>query len=90
VVVVRVTVEWAAWVATLAIPLHRHCAWRLAHVAGILWLQPRRHFPLVAGRRYRQEAYRSYYDFLDAMGRKTIEVATNLIGLLDCHVDSEV
>ncbi len=34
---VRLTAQWAAWVATLATPLHHRCAWRLAHVVvGIL------------------------------------------------------
>ena len=40
---VTLTARWAAWVAALAAPLHRRCAWRLTHVvAGILMASGRR------------------------------------------------
>ena len=79
---VHLTAEWAAWVAALAAPLHRRCRWRLAHVVvGIL---------MAAGRRTASSwwraagigtAYRSYYYFLDHLGRKATQVATVLVGL---------
>ncbi len=79
---IHLTAEWAAWVAALAAPLHRRCRWRLAHVVvGILMASGRR----TASRWWRAAgigtAYRSYYYFLDHIGRKSIEVATALVGL---------
>jgi len=68
---VKLTTEWAAWVAILAAPLHRRLAWRLP-AAGIL---------LVSGRRtvaswWRAagvgDRFRSYYYFLDSLGRKGV------------------
>lgn len=87
---VHLTAEWAAWVAALAAPLHRRCRWRLAHVvAGIL---------MAAGRRTASSwwraagigrAYRSYYYFLDHLGRKATQVATVLVGLTARHIDPD-
>ena len=86
---VGLTAEWAAWVAALMAPLHRRCAWRLAHVVlGIL---------LAAGRRtvaswWRSarigEGFGSYYYFLGSVGRKATEVATVVFGLLRERIDS--
>ena len=86
---VGLTAEWAAWVAALMAPLHRRCAWRLAHVVlGIL---------LAAGRRtvaswWRAarigESFGSYYYFLGSVGRKATEVATVVFGLLRERIDS--
>ena len=79
---IELTAEWAAWVAALAAPLHRRCAWRLAQVvAGILLASGRRS----ASRWWRAAgigtAYRSYYYFLDHLGRKATQVSTDLVGL---------
>ena len=80
---IGLTALWRARVALLASPLHRRSTWRLAHlVVGIL---------LAAGRRtvsswFRTtgigDAFRSYDYFLNALGRKTTEVATVLFGLV--------
>ena len=85
---VQLTAEWAAWVAALAAPLHRRCAWRLAHVvAGILMASGRR----TAASWWRAAgvgtAFRSYYYFLDGLGRKATQVATVLVGLTARHIE---
>ena len=77
---VRLTAEWAAWVAALAAPLHRRSAWRLADVVlGILMASGRR----TAASGWRAAAlgdrFRSYYYFLGSVGRKAIEVAAVLL-----------
>ncbi|RUL87971.1 IS701 family transposase [Tautonia sociabilis] len=80
---ITLTAQWAAWVAALAAPLHRRCAWRLAPVvAGILMASGRR----TASSWWRAagigRAFRSYYYFLDHLGRKVTQVATVLLGLV--------
>ena len=69
---VRLTAQGMAWVAALAAPLHRRCAWRLAAVvAGILLAHGRR----TAASWWRAAGigsrFRSYSYFLDSIGRKT-------------------
>jgi hypothetical protein len=85
---VSLTAEWIAWVAALAAPLHRRCAWRLAAVvAGILTAQGRR----TASSWWRAAGigtrFRSYYYFLDSVGRKTTAVAAVVFGLLRGPLD---
>jgi hypothetical protein len=80
---VCLTAEWMAWVTALAAPLHRRSAWRLAAVvAGILLAQGRR----TASSWWRAGGigthFRSYYYFLDSVGRKTTAVAAVVFGLL--------
>ena len=87
---IKLTAEWAAWVAALAAPLHRRCAWRLAHVvAGILMASGRR----TAASWWRAAgigtAFRSYYYFLDHLGREATQVATVLVGLTARHIESQ-
>jgi DDE superfamily endonuclease len=82
------TAEWVAWVAALAAPLHRRSAWRLAAVvAGILLAQGRR----TASSWWRAAGigtrFRSYYYFLDSVGRKTTAVAAVVVGLLRGPLD---
>ena len=82
------TAEWAAWVAALAAPLHRRSAWRLAAVvAGILLARGRR----TASSWWRAAGigprFRSYYYFLDTVGRKTTAVAAVVFGLLRGPLD---
>jgi hypothetical protein len=72
------TPEWAAWIATLAAPLHRRSARRLAVVvAGILLARGRR----TASSWWRAAGigirFRSYYYFLDGVGRKTTAIAAD-------------
>src|SRR3954454_21330689 len=77
-----------AWVAALAAPLHRRSAWRLAAVvAGILTAHGRR----TASSWWRAAGigprFRSYYYFLDTIGRKTTAVAAVVFGLLRGPLD---
>jgi hypothetical protein len=65
---VRLTAEWMAWVAALAIPLHRRLAWRLADVVvGILLASGRR----TAASWFRAAGigrrFRPYYYFLGSV-----------------------
>src|SRR5512144_1826497 len=76
------------WVAALAAPLHHRSAWRLAAVvAGILLAQGRR----TASSWWRAAGIgtrlRSYYYFLDSVGRKTTAVAAVVFGLLRSPLD---
>jgi hypothetical protein len=85
---VRLTAQWMAWVAALAAPLHRRCAWRLAAVvAGILTAHGRR----TASSWWRAAGigprFRSYYYFLDSLGRKTTAVAAVVLALLRGPLD---
>jgi DDE superfamily endonuclease len=85
---VCLTAEWTAWVAALAAPLHRRSAWRLAAVvAGILLARGRR----TASSWWRAAGvgtrFRSYYYFLDGVGRKATAVAAVVFGLLRGRLD---
>src|SRR5512143_3468245 len=85
---IGLTAEWAAWVAALAAPLHRRLAWRLAAVvAGILLAHGRR----TAASWWRAAGigtcFRSYYYFLDSIGRKTTAVAAVVFALLRGPLD---
>jgi DDE superfamily endonuclease len=77
---IRLTAEWAAWIAALAAPLHRRLAWRLADVvAGILTASGRR----TAASWWRAagigDRFRRYYYFLGSVGRKASDVAAALL-----------
>src|SRR5438270_13371166 len=77
-----------AWVAALAAPLHRRSAWRLAAVvAGILLARGRR----TASSWWRAAGigtrFRSYYYFLDTVGRKATAVAAVVFGSLRGPLD---
>lgn len=72
--------QWATWLDALAAPLHARLAWRLpAVVLGILLASGRR----TASRWWSAAAvgqgFRSYYYFLDSVGRKTRPVAAALV-----------
>lgn len=75
--------QWTAWVAALAKPLHARLAWRLpAVVAGILLASGRRtasRWWVAAGI---GQGFRSYYYFLDSIGRKTRPVAAALLKIV--------
>jgi hypothetical protein len=78
--VFALTAEWAAWVAALAVQLHRRLAWRLADVVvGIMTASGRR----TAASWWRAARvgvrFRSYYYFLGGVGRKAVEVAAVLL-----------
>src|SRR5512133_3925011 len=78
-----------AWVAALAAPLHDRLAWRLADVVlGILLASGRR----TAASWWRAagvgERFRSYYYFLDAVGRKVQDKAAVLLRIVLDRVDA--
>jgi hypothetical protein len=80
--------QWTAWVEALAQPLHRRSAWRLAHVIiGILLAHGRR----TASSWWRAagvgEKFRSYYYFLDTIGRKATTIAAVVFALLRDQLD---
>jgi DDE superfamily endonuclease len=80
---VQLTAQWVAWVAALAAVLHRRSAWRLAHVIiGILLAHGRR----TAASWWRAAGigghFRSYYYFLDSIGRKSTAVVAVVFALL--------
>lgn len=86
---IGLTAEWAAWVAPLAAPLHRRCACRLAAVvAGILLARGRR----TASSWWRAAGigirFRSYYYFLDSVGRKTMAIAAVVLALVHSRLDA--
>lgn len=83
------TAEWREWAAALAAPLHGRLAWRLVHVlAGILLASGRR----TASGWFRAARvgsdFRSYYYFLDSIGRKTQAVATALLKIVTKRIDA--
>src|SRR3954470_14473702 len=87
--VFALTAEWAAWVAALAAPLHGRLAWRLAEVVvGVLMASGRR----TAASWWRAagvgEDFRSYYYFLDSLGRKASEVAAVLLRIVTERVEA--
>jgi hypothetical protein len=80
---VYLTAQWMAWVTALARPLHRRLKWRLARViTGILMASGRR----TASRWWRAAAvgdrFRSYYYFLDVIGRKAADLAAVLVRIV--------
>ena len=86
---VRMTAEWNRWIADLAAPLHGRNRWRLQSViVGILFASGRR----TVSSWWRASGvgclYRSYYYFLDSVGRKILPVATALLQIVLNHVES--
>jgi DDE superfamily endonuclease len=89
VVAVWLTAEWFAWVIAMARPLRRRLRWRLAGVViGILMASGRR----TAASWWRAAAvgdrFRSYYYFLDAVGRKAADLAAVLVRIVPVRIDS--
>ena len=83
------TLEWRAWATALAAPLHGRLAWRLAQVlVGILLASGRR----TATSWWRAAGvgtdFRSYYSFLDSLGRKASEGAAVLVRIVLDHVEA--
>ena len=86
---VRLTAEWLAWTAALSVPLHGRLAGRLAEVvAGVLFASGRR----TASSWWRAirvgTDFRSYYYFLDSVGRKAEPVAAVLLRIVLERVDA--
>jgi hypothetical protein len=85
---ISLTAEWAAWVAALAAPLHRRLAWRLPVVVlGILMAHGRR----TVASWWRAAAvghrFRSYYYFLDSVGRKAAEPAAATLRIVNQRIE---
>ncbi len=81
--------EWRAWVLALSAPLHGRLAWRLpAVVAAIVFASGRR----TAWDRWRVarvgSGSRSYYYFLDPVGRRTQRAAAVLLKTVAGRVDA--
>jgi len=86
----NLTAEWAGWALALSAPLHGRLAWRLpAVVAGIVFASGRR----TASSWWRVARvgthFRSYYYFLDSVGRKTHQVAAVLLKIVTERIDAE-
>jgi hypothetical protein len=85
---VRLTAQWAAWVAALAAPLHRRCAWRLAQVVvGILLAHGRRTVASWWRAAGIGEPFGSSSYVLGSVGRKATAVAAVVFGLLRDRID---
>jgi len=92
---VQLNGQWMAWVAALAKPLHRRSAWRLTDVLiGILLAHGRRTVSSWWRAAGIGDEFRSYYYFLDSIGRKATAVAAVVAALLheqlDAHEDREL
>jgi hypothetical protein len=80
---VQLTGQWTAWVAAMAQPLHRRSAWRLDDVIiGILLAHGRRTVSSWWRAGGIGQAFRSYYYFLDSLGRKSTAMAAVVFALL--------
>lgn len=84
---VRMTRDWDRWIAALAAPLHGRNRWRLQTVLlGILFATGRR----TASSWWRASGvgrlFRSYYYFVDAVGRKAKPLASALFSIVMNHI----
>lgn len=80
--------QWKEWIETLAAPLHRRLAWRLSIVvAGILVASGRRTVSSWWRAVGIGSDFKSYYYFLDSIGRKTQQVAAGLLKIVLEEVD---
>jgi hypothetical protein len=79
----HLTAQWRAWVVALAAPLHGRLAWRLADVViGIVFASGRRTVSSWFRAARIGSGFRSYYYFLDSIGRKTRQVAAVLLTIV--------
>ena len=82
--------EWKVWVLALCGPLHGRLAWRLPTViAGILFASGRRTVSSWWRVARVGTGFRSYYYFLDSVGRKTQAVAAVLLKIVFERIDAE-
>lgn len=86
---IQLTGQWRAWVGQLAKPLHGRSSWRLARVVlGILLAHGRR----TASSWWRAaevgDQFRSYYNFLDAIGRKATAVGAVVFALVRSELET--
>ncbi len=86
---VSLTAEWREWAAALSAPLHGRLAWRLARVlAGIVLASGRRTASSWLRAARVGSDFRSYYYFLDSVGRKTQQVAAALLRIVNQRIDA--
>jgi hypothetical protein len=86
---VQLTGQWTAWVAALAKPLHGRSSWRLSRVIlGILLAHGRRTVSSWWRAAGVGEEFRSYYYFLDGVGRKAAAVAMVVFALIRDEIDT--
>jgi hypothetical protein len=85
----NLTAEWRAWVVALSAPLHGRLAWRLPTVvAGIIFASGRRTVSSWFRAARVGSRFRSYYYFLDSVGRKTQQVAAALLEIVMGRIDA--
>ena len=86
---IQLTAQWMAWADALAKPLHRRSAWRLADVfLGILLAHGRRTVSSWWRAAAIGDQFRSYYYFLDSIGRKATALAAVVFALLHEQLDT--
>ena len=82
--------QWSPWVAAMAAPLHRRLAWRLPIVvAGILLASGRRTITGWCRGAEVTTGVRSYYYFLDVVGRKTKPIAAQLLQIIAREIPTQ-
>lgn len=85
----KLTAEWRAWIVALSAPLHGRLAWRLTTVvAGILFASGRRTVSSWWRAARVGSGFRSYYYFLDSVGRKTKPIAAVLLRIVLDRIDA--
>jgi DDE superfamily endonuclease len=83
------TDQWRAWVVALSAPLHGRLAWRLPTVvAGIVLASGRRTVSSWWRAARVGSDFRSYYYFLDSIGRKAQQVAAVLLRIVMERIDA--
>lgn len=86
----KLTAEWRAWIVALSAPLHDRLAWRLTTVvAGILFASGRRTVSSWWRAARVGSGFRSYYYFLDSVGRKPKPIAAVLLRIVLDRIDAE-
>jgi hypothetical protein len=79
---------WRDWLIALSAPLHGRLAWRLTTVvAGMIFASGRRTVSSWWRAARVGSDFRSYYYFLDSVGRKTQEVAAVLLKIVLERID---
>lgn len=87
---VRMTPEWNRWIAALAAPLHGRNRWRLQTVLlGILFASGRRTVSSWWRAARVGSLFRSYYYFVDAVGRKVMPIASALFLIVTEHIQDD-
>ena len=84
------TPEWMTWIAALATPLHGRLEWRLATVVtGVLFASGRRTISSWWRAAQVGSNFRSYYYFLDSVGRQPWDVAAAALRIVMERVETK-